>query len=221
MKNNKLSISCTKLLLFLVFSFLMIYAYKQSSTYADNYQESIAGKIVRFHVVANSDSDEDQELKLKVRDAVLDFLHEDMNSANDFDSTIRILKEKCPKVTEVARHVIKDNGYDYDVTASVCECYFPAKTYCDIILPPGDYTALKIVIGEGNGHNWWCVMFPTLCFIDTSTAVLPNESKNELKAVLTPDEYDSILLDDSCANSSDVTIKYSSHLLEAIASLFD
>ncbi len=170
----------------------------RSFTYGSSLQESIAGKLVRFHVVANSDSKQDQALKLKVRDAVLEYLKpvmSDIDTDSGFDTVVHILDEQCPAIEDVAENVIKEQGYDYKVNAQVCECYFPAKEYMDIMLPPGDYTALKITIGEGNGHNWWCVMYPTLCFLDSTNAALPVASKNELKTILTDKEYDSIIIE--------------------------
>lgn len=119
--------------------------------------------VLRMHVIANSDSEGDQNLKLKVRDAVLEC------GAQLFDGTVTADEAKAkiePKTAELeaaARAVIEQEGYDYPVKVSVTNEYFSTRCYGSLTMPAGKYTAVKVVIGEGAGHNWWCVMFPPLC----------------------------------------------------------
>ncbi len=142
----------------------------------------IRNSVLRMHVIANSDSDADQELKLKVRDAVL------QAGKEYFDGSVTAsqAEEKLIPVTEMleqaAKRTIEENGFDYGVTVSVGREYFGTRTYDnDITLPAGQYEALKVIIGEGNGHNWWCVMFPPMC--------LPAaESDAEIDSVLSDSE---------------------------------
>ena len=157
-----------------------------------NMQESIASKVIRFHVLANSDSDEDQALKLKVKDAVVDYLNPYMSESESLEESKEILEAHTGKLTEIAKQTIVDEGYDYSVNAYFCEDYFPAKSYGDVTLPAGEYTAFRIEIGEHEGKNWWCILYPPLCFIDASYGVLPDESKDLLKNVLDEDEFNAV-----------------------------
>ena len=123
----------------------------------------VRSDVLRMHVIANSDSDEDQALKLKVRDAVLE------SGAELFDGTVTVDEAKAkiePQKADLeaaAREVIEREGYDYPVSVNVVNEYFATRCYGDLTMPAGRYTAVKVVIGEGAGHNWWCVMFPPLC----------------------------------------------------------
>ena len=126
--------------------------------------DSIRDKMLRMHVIANSDSAEDQNLKLKVRDAVL------LKGKDIFDGSITSedaeekIKPQIDVLEKAALSVIKNEGYDYDVNITVQKEFFKTRTYDNsVTLPAGHYTAVKVVIGEGNGKNWWCVMFPPMC----------------------------------------------------------
>ncbi len=171
---------------------IVTYILSANGENAENIQENIASKVIRFHVLANSDSEEDQALKLKVKDAVVEYLNPYMSESESLEESRMILEEHTDKLIEIAKNVISDEGYDYAINAYFCEDYFPVKSYGDVTLPAGEYTAFRIEIGEHNGKNWWCILYPPLCFIDASHGVLPDESKSLLKNVLDEDEFDAV-----------------------------
>ncbi len=152
-------------------------------------QQEIAEKILRFHVRANSDSEEDQQLKLEVRDAVGALLGERMKAASDRSACEDVIRTSMDEVVETAERVIEAEGCDYNVTAQLAMVDFPVKTYGDYTFPAGTYEALEIVIGEGEGHNWWCVMYPNMCFSDSVYEVVDEDAKESLRKVLTEEEY--------------------------------
>ena len=146
-------------------------------------QSQLAEKVVRLHVLANSDSDEDQALKLKVRDAVLEQATETLRGADSQTEACRRLTDMLPELEETARVIITANGYDYGVRAELAETSFPTKEYDGFALPAGEYLALRVLIGEAAGQNWWCVVFPPLC--TTAAADVPAAA---LSAGLSEDE---------------------------------
>lgn len=152
--------------------------------------KDIEKKLIRFHVIANSDKDEDQNLKLKVRDEVLKYMQPKLNKSQSLEESRKILKEYDSKVKEIAKKVIKENGYDYKVETTLGQENFPEKSYGNITLPQGEYEAYRIIIGSGSGHNWWCVMFPPLCFVDMSKGQVSYDSNEEkMKKVLNEEEF--------------------------------
>ncbi len=155
-------------------------------------QQGIAGEILRFHVIANSDSKEDQALKLKVRDAVVEYMKDLLEGAEDLEETKGRVAERLADIEELAMRIVEKEQAGYPVHAELTECYFPRKSYGDCTFPAGRYEALRICIGKAEGKNWWCVLFPNLCFVDSIHAVVPEEQKEELKNVLTEEEYESL-----------------------------
>lgn len=155
-------------------------------------QRELAQQVFRFHVLANSDSEEDQELKMKVKEAILAYMKQELGHSDSVDETKQWANENLGQLEEVAGQVIAGEGYDYVVSAQVTMCDFPDKTYGDITFPAGEYEALRVEIGEADGRNWWCVLFPNLCFMDAVHAVVPEEGKQELKEVLEEDTYEMI-----------------------------
>lgn len=155
-------------------------------------QEGIADKVLRFHILANSDNEDDQKLKLAVRDAIGDYLKEDLEKAKDKEDSIRIINEHMDELIEVAEDTVQEYGYDYNVEARILTTHFPQKSYGDITFPEGEYDALEVFIGEGEGHNWWCVLYPNMCFRDSLYEV-DEESKVILQSVLTAQEYQSVI----------------------------
>lgn len=125
-------------------------------------QDALARKVVRLHVVANSDSESDQALKLQVRDAVLDEA-EPLLRGKDRAESLETLQNALPELGQAAADTVARAGYDYPVRLSVEDAWFPTKEYDDFALPAGTYTALRIELGEAKGKNWWCVVFPPLC----------------------------------------------------------
>lgn len=144
--------------------------------------DSIRDKMLRMHVIANSDSDADQQLKLKVRDAVLTTGKEIFDGSVTADEAEEKILPHIDVLRQTALQVVKDEGYDYDVQITVQKEYFATRTYENsVTLPAGYYTAVKVIIGEGAGQNWWCVMFPPMC--------LPAaDAECEISDVLTDDE---------------------------------
>lgn len=159
-------------------------------------QKDLAGQVFRFHVLANSDSCEDQEVKLKVRDAVLAFLEEGM-SGEDLDGAGAEATEAwtgahLDEIEAVAEETLAQEGYSYGARAEVTTCAFPDKRYGDLMFPAGNYRALRICLGDAQGQNWWCVLYPNLCFTSAVCAVVDEEGKEELKDALTAEEYEMI-----------------------------
>lgn len=155
-------------------------------------QQGIAAEILRFHVIANSDSEADQALKLKVRDAVVEYMEVLLEDTQEIGETKSRVRAHMEEIEERAAEVIQAEGCTYPVRAELTECYFPRKSYGDCTFPAGRYQALRLCIGRAEGKNWWCVLFPNLCFIDSVHAVLPGEQKQKLKNVLTEEEYESL-----------------------------
>ena len=187
-KNIKSQIILYSVMLFIVLGLMVGYAYSQSckiNTFSNDYKENL----IRFHVLANSDSEEDQALKLKVRDKVISYL-----------------KPK-DKLMDICKETIKQNGYNYDVSINLGYSKFPTKQYSSVVLPAGEYKSLKIIIGKGQGKNWWCVMFPPLCFVDEQNNVIDKETDEKLKKVLTKDEYELIVEKDK-KNINNLQIKF-------------
>ncbi|MDR0446528.1 MAG: stage II sporulation protein R [Oscillospiraceae bacterium] len=159
-------------------------------------QTNLSSKLIRLHVVASSDSREDQALKLRVRDAVLETLSAPLAQANSVRAAAEIINGDLESARAAALREIRAAGYDYNVTAAVTSEAFPTREYDTFTLPAGDYTALRVVIGEGGGQNWWCVVFPPLCAPDGVTYELDGEygasillDDDEIKLITDKDGY--------------------------------
>ena len=195
------------LLTFLFFAYTTIYAI----SYANYVSTDIANSVFRLHVIANSDSDIDQNLKYIVRDNLLEYMNSLCVNCTSKEDAIAIASEHIENFKEIALNTIKDEGFDYSVNISIGNFEFPTKHYGDISLPSGYYDALKVEIGEAKGQNWWCVMFPPLCFVDSSSGIVPEESKEDLENVLTDEEF-SIISD----NEQNPTFKLKFKILEIL-----
>lgn len=123
----------------------------------------ISEEVFRLHILANSDSDEDQNLKLKVRDKVLEYTESLFEEANSKEEAETVISDNLQSISNTAYREVLDNGYDYAVKAEITNMYFTTRYYENYTLPSGMYDALRITIGEGEGHNWWCVMYPSIC----------------------------------------------------------
>jgi len=161
---------------------------KKISTASEEYKE----KLIRFHVIANSDSEEDQSLKLKVRDGIINYLQPKLLKSNSIEESELIIKKEYDEIEKISKDIILENGYDYDVKVGIDYSEFPTKQYSNVVLPAGEYKALRVIIGEGKGKNWWCVMFPPLCFVDEEKAIIDKETDDKLREVLTEEEYELI-----------------------------
>lgn len=193
--------------LFGILYFVIVFMTIGMSVYGvrqDRNQKEIAEKILRFHVRANSDSREDQELKLKVRDAVGTLMSEKLKEAEDKKMCRDIVKEHMQEIIHTAEQVIAEEGYDYPVSAYVSDVDFPVKTYGSYTFPAGEYEALEVVIGAGMGRNWWCVMYPNMCFEGSVYEVEDAHAKRALKKALTEEEYESLLTD----KEHEISFKY-------------
>lgn len=175
-------------------------------------QEGIAKKILRFHVIANSDTAEDQNLKLKVRDAIGAYLQGELADVDGLEACEQVVNDHLAQIENCAREVIAEEGYPYRVHAEVADADFPVKTYGNYRFPKGEYRALRVVIGDGAGANWWCVMYPNLCFSNSVYEVIDENAREELRAVLTEKEYEEIMAE----GKIQVKFKY----LESIGLLF-
>ena len=153
----------------------------------------IAPEILRFHVLANSDSDEDQQLKLRVRTLLLDSIYEKLGENASLDDTKEYVLANKDSLEQEAEDYMKAEGYDYPAHMEVTECYFPTKTYGDMVFPCGTYDAVRVEIGKGKGHNWWCVLYPPLCFVDSTYAVVPDSSLEILRESLDAADYQALL----------------------------
>ena len=142
-----------------------------SGIYLNREQSTLADSVIRLHVLANSDEQADQQLKLLVRDRVLVEAEGLYQPGDDVQTAYGRLEEALPRLAEAGQQVVQEQGYDYPVTADLTRSWFPTKHYTDVALPAGNYTALRIVIGEGGGQNWWCVVFPPLCLGSVSEQV--------------------------------------------------
>ena len=188
-------------LLFLMFLYTSICAI----SYVNAVGDSISEQVFRLHVIANSDSDEDQNLKYIVRDKVLEYV----NSLNfsSKDELVNYLQINSSTIEDIARETIIENGFDYSVNVEIGHFDFPTKEYGDIALPAGDYDALRIKIGNAEGRNWWCVMFPPLCFVDVSSGIVDEGSKQILENNLSEEEY-------ALVSESSVPVKFKFKLFE-------
>ena len=155
-------------------------------------QEHLAEEVLRFHVLANSDSRTDQAVKMEVRDAVLSYLKEVLPEELDVKETTRWMRGHTEEIRQGAGQKMADLQMQQTVSVAVTTCYFPDRTYGDVTFPAGNYKTLRIELGDAAGHNWWCVLYPNLCFLDTTNAVLPEKGKQQLKKVLTEEEYSEV-----------------------------
>lgn len=155
-------------------------------------ESALADSVLRLHVIANSDSYDDQALKLKVRDAVIENTKDIFSVQSDICSAKQSAAKNLGYIKKIAEDEIKKNGFDYKADVTFGKSEFPTKIYNNITLPSGTYQALKIVIGNGEGKNWWCVMYPPLCFTDGTTK-MDKESKAILKKSLTKEEYNLVM----------------------------
>ncbi|NLJ77845.1 MAG: stage II sporulation protein R [Tissierellia bacterium] len=158
---------CKKLLLVLVLLIISIaYIIQPHIIDRNRYIDTYKDNIIRFHVRANSDREEDQILKLKIRDRVLDETSTRFMKGKSIEDARRIMKSNLDDMESIAQEVIAQEGMDLPVQVSLGPRNFPTRRYGDITLPSGEYETLQIDIGEGKGKNWWCIMFPPLCFVE-------------------------------------------------------
>lgn len=201
-KSFKFSFFKRFLIVLILFSF---FVFISALSYVNAVSSDISNSVFRLHVIANSDSKEDQELKYKVRDSLLEYMNKISADCTSKEEVIALAEAHKEDFYKIAKQTIKENGYDYSVNIDIGNFEFPTKTYGDISLPAGYYDALKVEIGKASGQNWWCVMFPPLCFVDVSSGIVPDESKQIMQDNLSDEEYE--LISDN--DSSDIKFKFS------------
>lgn len=162
----------------------------------------LSEQVLRFHVLADSDSERDQQVKIQVKSAVIAYLQRELDMGDSLDGTKEFVREHLADITELAQRTVRRENSSDLVTAELVVDDFPEKTYGDVTFPAGAYEALRIRIGSGEGHNWWCCLYPNLCFTDAVGGVVAPEDKQELKGVLDEDAYEMI----TC--TSDFKIKW-------------
>ena len=189
----------------IVLSLLFVFILLSAIFYVNAVSNNIADSVFRLHVIANSDSKEDQDLKYKVRDAILEYMNSICKNDSSKEEVIEIANSHKEDFARIANQVIKENGFNYSVNIKIGNFDFPTKSYGDISFPAGNYDALRIEIGNASGQNWWCVMFPPLCFVDVTSGIVPDESKLIMQDNLTDEEYSII----SKSDSPDIKFKFS------------
>ncbi|WP_300260263.1 stage II sporulation protein R [Clostridium sp.] len=167
---------------------------KRQATNEDNeIIENISEKLIRFHVLANSNTDVDQELKMKVKDEVLKYISPMLEKSESLEESREILKKEDNNIINIAEEFIKKEGFNYSVETTLTRENFPVKEYGNIVLPQGEYEAYRILIGNGQGENWWCVMFPPLCFVDiTKGQVSYDKTDKQMKEILSEKEFKAV-----------------------------
>lgn len=162
------------------------------SAYMDSTQAALSQGVVRLHVVANSDTEADQKLKLMVRDRILADCGIFLNNNESVDAVSADICSNMDYIKQIAEDEIRANGYNYDVSVSFGSIDFPRKEYGNITLPEGEYQALKVNIGAAAGKNWWCVLFPPLCFVDEACVSVSDDSQRILRQQLGDSTYNMV-----------------------------
>lgn len=199
----------SKIKMITILSFLLfIYTSICALSYASNISTDISNSVFRLHVIANSDSIEDQNLKYKVRDNLIKYMDDICSNCKTKQDAMNLVTVYKNNFKQIALDTIQTEGYNYDVNIMIGNFEFPTKQYGDISLPSGYYDALKVEIGEAKGHNWWCVMFPPLCFVDITSGIVPEESKKYLQDNMKEEEYALI------SDNSSLDIKFKFKILE-------
>ena len=202
--------SKVKMVIILTFLFF-VYTTLCAISYANDISTDIADSVFRLHVIANSDSEADQNLKYTVRDALLAYMNDLCANCTSKEEAISIASEHLEDFKQIALNTIQKEGFDYSVNVRIGNFDFPTKHYGDISLPAGSYDALRVEIGEAKGQNWWCVMFPSLCFVDISSGIVNDDAKESLEQNLSEESYTII------SNKEKSNIKFKFKLIEFFA----
>ena len=195
---KKIKIILIFIILLVIFIFTCAYSYV--SAISDNLYNSV----FRLHVIANSDSEEDQNLKYIVRDNLIKYMNNSCKNLNSKDEVIEFASKHLDEIKKNAEETVEQNGFNYPITVEIGNYEFPTKHYGDISFPAGFYDALRVKIGNSSGKNWWCVMFPPLCFVDTTNGIVPDSSKESLQETLSSENYKIVSENDN----SEITFKF-------------
>ena len=179
-----------KILNFLLLSILFsLFLFINMKNYATTVSNNLENNIFRLHIIANSNSTQDQDLKLKIRDVVIEYINKTQENLNSKQEIINNITYNLPTIQKLVEETIKKYNFDYNVSVEIGNFYFPTKHYGNISLPAGMYGSIKIKIGSANGENWWCSLFPPLCFTNISTGIIDETTKNDLKETLENEEF--------------------------------
>lgn len=176
---------------------LILMAALSIKVYSDDIQKDLQEGMVRLHIVANSDSGQDQAVKLMVRDAVLRDIKNKMNMG------IENVNGDIKSIIDTANNTLYENGMDYTASANFGKIHFPEKSYKNLTLPEGEYNAVEIILGNGAGHNWWCVLYPPMCIMDDNKAVMSVAAAQILRKNLKSETYDIVT-----KNDKEVVVKF-------------
>ena len=194
-----------KIKIFLILCLLLcLYIFICAFSYVSATSNNLYNSVFRLHVIANSNSEEDQNLKYVVRDNLINYMNEKSSEFSTKEDVVKYAKSHIDEFKQIAEETISKQGFNYPVTVEIGNFEFPKKSYGDISFPSGNYDALRVKIGESSGKNWWCVMFPPLCFVDTTTGIVPDTSKESLKENLSEENYKIVTESDN----SDISFKF-------------
>ncbi|MCX7715076.1 MAG: stage II sporulation protein R [Clostridia bacterium] len=177
-----------------------------AAIYSSDVQANLSNNLVRLHIIANSDSETDQEIKLKVRDRIIYEMSDCFSSGQSTQECKTIIQSNIDRITEIANDELKKNNLPYTATAVYGNFEFPTKVYENITLPPGKYEAVRVILGNGYGKNWWCVMFPPLCFVDETKGSMDAESNEMLEQNLNDQSYE--IITNADPSHLDVEVKF-------------
>lgn len=193
-----------------------------SDIYQDRDNEVLASEVedvlLRLHVKANSNSDRDLCLKYDVRDAVLECMRDELKDCESLDEAERIVYDNLDMIEEVVVKTVNEEGFDYPVKVYLTNDHFPTRQYGEMVIPAGCYDALRIDIGEGSGENFWCLLYPTLCYTVDSGAVVTTEGEKEIEKQLDEEAFEKLFVKHSVPKSK-VKVKFK--LLEMAKEWFD
>jgi len=171
---------------------LILFTFITAKSYAHSMFENLSENIFRLHIIANSDSSEDQTLKLKIRDNIIEYIKPLTSNLSNKKDVKEIIFDNINEIQKIAEDTVKANGFNYKVKTEIGNFYFPTKYYGNISLPAGYYDAIRIKIGNSEGQNWWCSLFPSLCFTDISSGVIDKSADENLQENLKNEEYELI-----------------------------
>lgn len=184
-------------IIFILFFLFCTFIFSLMNSYSKTMFSNISNSFLRLHIIANSDSTEDQMIKYEIRDSILEYLSPYLQEVNSKESAIEILNNHMTEINTLATNITKKHNSNLTINTSISSSYFPAKSYGNVTLPEGYYDALKIEIGNSSGQNWWCVMYPCLCLVDPSTSDFTYKSDDLLSSKLGNEEISLITESDN------------------------
>ncbi len=200
--NHKFKTILILLILFCLYIFINAYSYVSKAS------SDLSKNVLRLHVIANSDSVEDQNLKYEVRDNLIEYMNTICSDMTSKSEAMEMVSNHISDFTNIANKTISENGFPYSAKVELGNFEFPTKTYADVSFPAGYYDALEVKLGNSSGQNWWCVLYPSLCFIDKTSSKLSDKSKEELQENLSNEEYALI------SNTNDSSLNFKFRLIE-------